>query len=245
MKRQISLGVCRSRVLSHVPRMSSLSLPLLVLTAPDRSSWALIGLERSFLCLQLFSSQELAANYHLFCACFGFFLLLRCLSCLLGLAASASLSSSFGVSVSRGFPGFLVRVAWSVPVPGELSCCGVCGGFLCVGGLLACASGVSVFASVVPGALLLPRVPACVGGFARGLGGSFVLCLGVFCLVASAERSLSLGVRSAAVRGSQRGAFRQQVLFSPRCPCRCLPVGLRGVLSVFCPGALGFRLCQM
>ena len=74
---------------------------------------------------------------------FESFLLLRCFSCPLGLAASASLASSSGVSVSRGFPGFLVRVAWSVPVPGELSCCGVCGGLLCVGGLLACASGVS------------------------------------------------------------------------------------------------------
>ena len=224
---------------------SSLSLPLLVLIAPDRSSWALIGLERSFLCLQLFSSQELAANYPLFCACFGSFLLLRCFACPLGLAASASLASSSGVSVSRGFPGFLVRVAWSVPVPGELFCCGVCSGLLCVGGLLACASGVSVFGFVVPGALLLARVLACAGGLRPWLGGWFVLCLGVFSPVASAVRSLSLGVRSLVVHVSCCGAFGRQARFAPVCPCRCLPVGLRGVLSVFCPGALGFRLCQV
>jgi len=113
--------------------MPSLSLRLLVLTAPDRSSWALIGLERSFLCLQLFSSQELAANYHLFCACFGSFLLLRCFSCPLGLAASVSFASSSDTSLVRGFPVFLVRDAWSVLAPGQPSCC-VCG-------LLACASG--------------------------------------------------------------------------------------------------------
>ncbi len=95
---------------------------------------------------------------------FESFLLLRCFSCPLGRAASASLASSSGVSVSCGSRGFLVRVAWSVPVPGELSCCGVCGGLRCLGGLLACAFGVSVFGSVVPGVLLLARVPACAGG---------------------------------------------------------------------------------
>ena len=120
---KISLDVYRSRVLSHVPMMPSLSLRLLVLTAPDRSSWALIGLERSFLCFQLFSSQELAANYHLFCACFGSFLLLRCFSCPLGLAASVSFASSSDASLVRGFPVFLVRDAWSVLAPGQPSCC--------------------------------------------------------------------------------------------------------------------------
>jgi len=130
---------------------------------------------------------------------FESFLQLRCFSCLLGLAASASLASSSGVSVSRGFPGFLVRVAWSVPVPGELSCCGVCGGLLCVGGLLACASG--VFGSVVPGALLLARVLACAGGlrpwprwFVRAL--PWRLLSGRFCRAFPvAWRSVSGGLR--------------------------------------------------
>ena len=185
-----------------------------------------VGLERSFLCLQLFSSQELAANYPLFCACFGSFLLLRCFACPLGLAASASLASSSGVSVSRGFPGFLVRVAWSVPVPGELFCCGVCSGLLCVGGLLACASGVSVFGFVVPGALLLARVLACAGGLRPWLGGWFVLCLGVFSPVASAVRSLSLGVRSLVVHVSCCGAFWPAGSVRPGVS---LPLSARGV----------------
>jgi hypothetical protein len=143
-----------------------------------------------------------------------------------GLAASASLASSSCVSVSRGFPGFLVRVAWSVPVPGELFCCGVCGGLLCVGGLLACASGVSVFGSVVPGALLLAGVPACVGGlrtwprwFVRAL--PWRLLPGRFC------REFPVAWRSAF------GGWRVPV----RCVC---PAGsVRSGVSLLLPAGVG------
>ena len=56
------------------------------------------------------------------------------------------------------------------------------------GGLVSCASGVSVFGSVAAGVLrggVLVRVPALVGAARRGLGGWFVPCVGVVCLVAS------------------------------------------------------------
>ena len=176
---------------------------------------------------------------------FESFLLLRCFSCPLGRAASASLASSSGVSVSCGFRGFLVRVAWSVPVPGELSCCGVCGGLRCLGGLLACAFGVSVFGSVVPGILLLARVPACAGGlrswprwFVRAL--PWRLLSGRFCRCVP----LSLGVWFLVVCVSRCAAFGRQARFAPVCPCRRLTVGFAGGRSVSCPGARGCRLCR-
>jgi len=178
---------------------------------------------------------------------FESFLQLRCFSCLLGLAVSASLASSSGVSVSRGFPGFLVRVAWSVPVPGELSCCGVCGGLLCVGGLLACASG--VFGSVVPGALLLARVLACVGGlrpwprwFVRAL--PWRLLSGRFCRAFPvAWRSVSGGLRVPVRSVWPAGSVRSGVSLlssdgrfagglSVSCPRRCSLPSVLGVAGL-------------
>ena len=239
---KISLGICRSRVLSHVPRMSSLSLPLLLLTAPDRSSWALIGLERSFLCLQLFLPlNSLPPTTICFVLVFESFLLCGVFHARWVSAASASLASSSGVSVSRGFPGFLVRVAWSVLVPGELSCCGVCGGLLCVGRPLACATGVSVFGlscrvSVCSG---LVRLPALVGAL-RPLLWWVSLCRALASSVWSFLRCVCCrpGFDHCRFDVSAR-CVPSAVLFSPRCPCRCLPVGLGGVLSVFCSGSLG------
>ena len=162
-----------------------------------------------------------------------------------GLAASASLASSSGVSVSRGFPGFLVRVAWSVPVPGEPSCSGVCGGLLCVGGLLACASGVSVFGYVVPVCSGLVRVPALVGGlrpwprwFVRAL--PWRLLSGLFC------RAFPVAWRS--VRGGSSVSARCVPSAGSVLSEVSLPLSARGVAERF--ECLLFRrswlrLCQM
>ena len=176
---------------------------------------------------------------------FESFLLLRCFSCPLGRAASASLASSSGVSVSCGFPwvscarrvvcsgagrAFLLRCLWRSSVPWRSFS-------LCVWRLRLwfCGAGCPPFGAC-PGVRRWASLVASVVRSCSALASSVWSLLPV--------RSLSLGVWFLVVCVSRCAAFGRQARFAPVCPCRRLPVGFAGGRSVSCPGARGCRLCR-
>jgi len=167
--------------------MPSSSPPLLILIAPLRSSCALIGLERSFPSLQLSPSQQFAANYHLFCSCFSVFRHVGVFGAFGGAVVFVSLVDSVCCPRAPRFSAVCcARCAVAL-------WCGLCllaalslalaffrrSRVLCVGCLC-----LWFAAGVLRGGVLV-RVPALVGAARRGLGGWFVPCVGVVCLVAS------------------------------------------------------------
>ena len=106
------------------------------------------------------------------------------------------------------------------------------------GRLVSCASGVSVFGSVAAGVLrggVLVRVPALVGAARRGLGGWFVPCVGVVCLVASVSVCCRFvfGLRRFACLGSVRFVGRFCSLWGV---VAVVWLGIAVRLSVSCPG---------
>lgn len=192
--------------------MPSSSPPLLILIAPLRSSCALIGLERSFSSLQLSPSQQLAANYHLFCSCFSVFRHVGVFGAFGGAVVLCRLSPLFVAPARLGSLSFVVRVVRLRCGVGSVSLlrCLLC--LLSIGGLVSCASGVSVFWFCCGGCPPWRCPGACSGARWRGSPWSWRLVCAVrwrrlsgrFCV-----RLLSLRVRSAAVCVSRRGAFRR------------------------------------
>jgi len=191
--------------------MPSSSPPLLILIAPLRSSCALIGLERSFPSLQLSPSQQFAANYHLFCSCLSVYRHVGVFGAFGGAVVFVSLVASVCCPRAPRFSAVCcARCAVALWGAVSLLRCLLC--LLSFGGLVSCASGVSVFWFCCGGCPPWRCPDACSGARWRGSPWSWRLVCAVrwrrlsgrFCV-----RLLSLRVRSAAVCVSRRGAFRR------------------------------------
>ena len=189
--------------------MPSSSPPLLILIAPLRSSCALIGLERSFPSLQLSPSQQLAANYHLFCSCLSVY---RHVGAFGGAVVFVSLVASVCCPRAPRFSavccarcavalwcGLCLLAALSLALAFFRRSRVLCVGCLC---LWFCCAGCPPW-----------RCPgACSGARWRGSPWSWRLVCAVRWRRLSGRfgvRLLSLRVRSAAVCVSRRGAFRR------------------------------------